>query len=77
MDDQLNNTSLILLFSVEGDGGTKRMLFGGDAQIENWEYALKLADVEANRVLLRDVDLYKVGHHGSRNATPRTSSTCG
>ncbi|HYT81684.1 MAG TPA: hypothetical protein VEQ37_21010, partial [Actinomycetota bacterium] len=22
--------------------------------------------------LLRQVDLYKVGHHGSRNATPRT-----
>jgi hypothetical protein len=37
MDDQLNNTSLILLLSVEGQGGMKRMLFGGDAQIENWD----------------------------------------
>jgi hypothetical protein len=72
MDDQLNNTSLILLLSVEAAGGTKRMLFGGDAQIENWEYALKLADAETNGTLLREVDLYKVGHHGSRNATPRT-----
>jgi beta-lactamase superfamily II metal-dependent hydrolase len=72
MDDQLNNTSLILLLSVEATGGTKRMLFGGDAQIENWEYALKFADAEDNCDLLRKVDLYKVGHHGSRNATPRT-----
>lgn len=72
MDDQLNNTSLILLLSVETAGGTTRMLFGGDAQIENWEYALKLVDAETNAALLREVDLYKVGHHGSRNATPRT-----
>jgi len=60
------------LIEVEGPAGVKRMLFGGDAQIENWEYALKVADVEENLALLRQVDLYKVGHHGSRNATPRT-----
>lgn len=72
MDDQLNNTSLILLFTVDGPGGPKRMLFGGDAQIENWEYALKGDDAELNRGILREVDLYKVGHHGSRNATPKT-----
>jgi hypothetical protein len=72
MDDALNNTSVILVFDVEGSGGTKRLLFPGDAQIENWEYALKLADAETNTKLLQTVDLYKVGHHGSRNATPRT-----
>jgi hypothetical protein len=72
MDDALNNTSVILVFEIDGPGGVKRMLFGGDAQIENWEYALKVADVEANLALLREIDLYKVGHHGSRNATPRT-----
>jgi hypothetical protein len=72
MDDVLNNTSLILVFEVEGPGVTRRLLFPGDAQIENWEYALKVADVERNRALLGRVDLYKVGHHGSRNATPRT-----
>jgi hypothetical protein len=49
------------------------MLFPGDAQIENWEYALKLSRGSgANRKALREVDLYKVGHHGSRNATPRS-----
>ena len=36
LDDVLNNTSLILLFEV----GDKRLLFPGDAQIENWSYAL-------------------------------------
>jgi len=65
LDDQMNNTSLILLFEVNG----RKLLFPGDAQIENWEYALSKADVRAN---LSDVDIYKVGHHGSRNATPKT-----
>lgn len=65
LDDMLNNTSLILLF----EAGRKRLLFAGDAQIENWEYALGRKPDEK---LLRAVDLYKVGHHGSRNATPQT-----
>lgn len=71
MDDAMNNTSVILLFEVGG----KKLLFSGDAQIENWEYALKHPD-EKERVrihaLLADTDVYKVGHHGSRNATPRS-----
>src|SRR6266508_3299882 len=44
MDDALNNTSLILLFEVDGPAGPARMLFPGDAQIENWEYVLKVAE---------------------------------
>jgi hypothetical protein len=69
LDGVLNNTSVILLFDIDANGKTLRLLFGGDAQIENWEYALARSQ---NRALLRDVDVYKVGHHGSRNATPRT-----
>lgn len=73
LDAALNNTSVILLFELPTADGPLRLLFGGDAQIENWEYALKFApDAAPNRELLRTVDLYKVGHHGSRNATPRT-----
>jgi hypothetical protein len=69
LDDVLNNTSIILLFEVGG----RRLLFSGDAQIENWRYALQGApDKEANRVLLNSIDVYKVGHHGSRNATPHS-----
>jgi hypothetical protein len=73
LDDVLNNTSVILLFEARTAKGPLRLLFPGDAQIENWEYALKVApDHKDNLDLLSAVDLYKVGHHGSRNATPRT-----
>lgn len=69
LDNALNNTSIILLFAV----GQHRLLFGGDAQIENWSWALKQAeDDERVANLLADVTVYKVGHHGSRNATPRS-----
>jgi hypothetical protein len=69
LDDAMNNTSLILLLEI----GRKRFLFPGDAQIENWRYALEDApDAEANRKLLAGTDFYKVGHHGSLNATPKT-----
>ncbi len=69
VDDALNNTSVILLF----EAGTRRLLFPGDAQIENWSYALKHEDTADLREGLDQVDLYKVGHHGSRNATPEES----
>jgi len=69
MDATLNNTSVILLFEV----GPYKLLFPGDAQIENWEWALKEApDKDDNLALLSDVIVYKCGHHGSRNATPKT-----
>ncbi len=69
LDDQMNNTSLILLIEV----GDKKLLFPGDAQIENWSWALEDApDAAKTRALLAGVDFYKVGHHGSRNATPKT-----
>lgn len=68
LDQQMNNTSLILLFEVNG----KKLLFPGDAQLENWNYALTEAkDSKGTRALLAGVDFYKVGHHGSLNATPR------
>ncbi len=65
LDKVLNNTSVILLFEVGG----KKLLFPGDAQLENWSYALQQPGVPK---LLSDVDFYKVGHHGSLNATPKT-----
>ena len=65
LDDAMNNTSVILIFEFGG----KTLLFPGDAQIENWEFALSQKKYEA---MLKKVDLYKVGHHGSRNATPKS-----
>jgi hypothetical protein len=68
LDDALNNTSVILLF----EAGERRLLFPGDAQIENWSYTLRSDKSKELREGLSEVDLYKVGHHGSRNATPRS-----
>ena len=64
LDNAMNNTSVILLF----EAGKKKLLFPGDAQLENWMYALQ----SPKAALLNDVDLYKVGHHGSLNATPKS-----
>lgn len=65
LDKAMNNTSVILLFRV----GKTSLLFPGDAQIENWKFALGQPKIRAK---LAKVNLYKVGHHGSRNATPLT-----
>lgn len=65
LDAAMNNTSVNLLIKV----GKQRLLFSGDAQIESWEYVLQ---DKALRRALSGVTLYKVGHHGSRNATPKS-----
>ncbi len=65
LDQEMNNTSVILLFQV----GKKKLLFPGDAQNENWQYALGQKRYQS---LLTGVNLYKVGHHGSLNATPKS-----
>ena len=70
LDRALNNTSLILLIEAAG----KRLLFPGDAQIESWSYSLTGPGASDElRARLAAVDVYKVGHHGSRNGTPKVS----
>jgi hypothetical protein len=64
LDSVMNNTSVILLLEV----ARHKILLPGDAQIENWAYALSRPQWTR---LLKDVNLYKVGHHGSLNATPK------
>ncbi|MBN8499820.1 MAG: hypothetical protein J0M19_01555 [Sphingomonadales bacterium] len=64
LDDEMNNTSVVLVMRLGG----RTLLFPGDAQWENWAYALQ----SPLAALLDDVDLYKVGHHGSLNATPKS-----
>lgn len=69
VDNALNNTSVILHFEV----GDQKLLFPGDAQIENWQFLLLQAASDPKlKALLADTTLYKVGHHGSRNATPKS-----
>lgn len=66
LDKVMNNTSVILVF----EAGNKKLLFPGDAQLENWLFALD-GTHDKYKVLLQSIDLYKVGHHGSWNATPK------
>lgn len=70
LDRALNNTSLVLLFTV----GDKSFLFSGDAQIESWNYIRRTYMQDMHSMTARricDCVVYKVGHHGSRNATPK------
>lgn len=64
LDRVVNNTSLFFLLDVAGT----RLLFPGDAQQGAWEHVL---NDPAKRLLVRDCVFYKIGHHGSGNATPR------
>lgn len=72
MNNQTNNSSLVLAFEL-GAGG-KVLLFAADAQRGNWiswarkEWSDGDKKVSARDLLGRTV-LYKVGHHGSHNAT--------
>ncbi len=69
LDGVLNNTSVILTFEV----GDSLLVFPGDAQLENWSYALHGCDeADAIRKRLAAARFYKVGHHGSLNATPKS-----
>ncbi len=64
LDNALNNTSLMLMFEV----GDQYLLFPGDSQWGTWKLAL---GTDWSRDLLAKTTFYKVGHHGSHNATPR------
>jgi hypothetical protein len=72
MNNATNNASLVLAFELPKGG--KVLLFVGDAQAGNWRSWSEEAfnddgkEVTAKDLLGRAV-LYKVGHHGSHNAT--------
>ncbi len=79
LDSDTNNTSLVLAIELGSSG--KVLLFAADAQVGNWLSWEKLSwsvpgdggtitKVTAADLLQRAV-LYKVGHHGSHNATLR------
>ncbi|MDX0439617.1 hypothetical protein FB009_1263 [Sinorhizobium medicae] len=74
LDSRTNNTSLVLAFEFVETG--RVLLFAADAQIGNWLSWEKVNfPADGNRPaktaddLLRRTVFYKVGHHGSRNAT--------
>jgi hypothetical protein len=63
LDHVRNNTSLVILFRFRG----KTLLFPGDAQWGSWQSWI---GADSARQLLREIDFFKVAHHGSENATP-------
>jgi beta-lactamase superfamily II metal-dependent hydrolase len=68
----INNQSLVVLFTFKG----KTLLFAGDAQWGNWANFLFGGVTETtmkpeSKAILAKLDFYKVGHHGSTNATPK------
>ncbi len=78
IDGDVNNTSLALAIEVPG---RQVLLFPADAQVGNWlswhdqDYPskpnVKTGTGETAADILSRVVLYKVGHHGSHNATAR------
>jgi beta-lactamase superfamily II metal-dependent hydrolase len=64
LDKAVNGTSLMLLLEVAGT----YFLFPGDAQWGTWNAALT-DPVWSN--MLKSLSFYKIGHHGSHNATPK------
>ena len=79
LNNEVNNTSLVLAFELPKT--KKVLLFTGDAQRGNWIgwSNLEWADAEGNKITARDLlgrcVLYKVGHHGSHNATLNGTET--
>lgn len=79
LDSHTNNTCLVLAFEFTDTGEV--MLFPADAQVGNWlswqdlRWTVKTPtgnqEVSAPDLIARTV-FYKVGHHGSHNATLRT-----
>ena len=72
LNDEVNNTSLVVAFELPRS--KKVLLFTGDAQRGSWISWSKLSWTVNNivvtaRELLARAVFYKVGHHGSHNAT--------
>jgi beta-lactamase superfamily II metal-dependent hydrolase len=65
VDGMINSTSLVLLLEI----GRARLLLPGDAEWGTWKRILENDDA---RTLLRGATFFKVGHHGSHNATSKT-----
>lgn len=63
LEQSVNNTSLFFVLDIGG----VRLLFPGDAQYGAWE---SVRNDPKSLDMISNVDFYKVGHHGSHNATP-------
>jgi beta-lactamase superfamily II metal-dependent hydrolase len=66
LDRATNNLSVVALFTYRGES----LLFAGDSQYGGWKSWMEQPDAAD---VLGDVTFYKVAHHGSENATPKSA----
>jgi beta-lactamase superfamily II metal-dependent hydrolase len=66
LDQARNNESVVALLVVRN----RYLLFPGDAQYGNWRWWLENENPES---ILPEICFFKVAHHGSVNATPKTA----
>ena len=64
LERSVNNTSVFFVLDVAGT----HLVFVGDSQQGAWDHVLS---DPAARPLVSNPAFYKIGHHGSHNATPR------
>lgn len=64
LERSVNNTSVFFVLEVNG----RHLLFVGDSQEGAWRHVLDDPDARGG---LDHLVFYKIGHHGSHNATPR------
>lgn len=75
LDSKTNNTSVVLAFEIVDTG--RVFLFAADAQIGNWlswqttKWKMGDGSTVTGPELLERTVYYKVGHHGSENATAK------
>jgi len=77
INNKTNNTSLVLAIELTKTQPRKVLLFAADAQLGNWLSWHELewpgegpnGETVTTKDLLKRTVLYKVGHHGSHNAT--------
>ena len=64
LEQSVNNTSLFLVLDVAGS----TFVFPGDSQYGAWQHVL---NDPPSLALVSNAVFYKIGHHGSQNATPQ------
>jgi beta-lactamase superfamily II metal-dependent hydrolase len=65
VDGMINSTSLVLILEI----GKARLLLPGDAEWGTWK---RILGNDEARTLVRGATFFKIGHHGSHNATSKT-----
>lgn len=64
-----NEGSIVGILTYKKDGITKKVLYTGDAPISIEDNLIRRAREDSDFAKLLDIDILKVGHHGSKTST--------